>query len=98
MVEAKKNLNIHILNIICGSKYKSAGVNATPIKLIPPHIPRIDPNMDKTLFSKTSLTVDPSSMSKHISSAVSSADNCYVFFVVSRENYFVFVAELSIVF
>ena len=46
MVEAKNNLKAHILNELCHSWIaidKSAGVNATPIKQIPPHIPKIDP-------------------------------------------------------
>ena len=36
---AHKNLNIPFAKIICGSKKRSAGVNATPIQDRPPRIP-----------------------------------------------------------
>ena len=66
IVEAKKNLNIHILNIIWSSKYKSAGVNATPIKHIPPKTPNSVAKDDNTFnvnkfltFRKSIINVKP---------------------------------------
>ena len=52
---ANKNLNMPFAKIICGSKKRSAGVNATPIHDRPPKIPHRDAKKFNKLKSNTFL-------------------------------------------